>query len=57
MGCNNGDKAYEHFFFPVDRFSKDEAIGQFKPVKKKLKKTTLCIHILHMNMMEKLFIQ
>lgn len=34
MGWNNSDKTYEHFFFPVDSFSKDEAIGQFNPVKK-----------------------
>lgn len=34
MGWNNGDKTYEHFFFPTDSFSKDEAISQFKVVQK-----------------------
>lgn len=34
MGWNNGDKTYEHIFFPIDEFSKDEAMSQFKPVQK-----------------------
>lgn len=34
MGWDNGDESYEHFFFPIDEFSKDEAMNQFEEVKK-----------------------
>ena len=34
MGWNNGDQTYEHFFFPVDEFSPDQALAQFQKVQK-----------------------
>ena len=34
MGWNNGDRAYEYFFFPVDEYSKEQAMAQFKTVRK-----------------------
>lgn len=34
MGFDNGDQTYEHFFFPIDEFSKDEAMNQFQRVQK-----------------------
>lgn len=34
MGWNNGDETYEYFFFPIDEFSKEDAIAQFRPVQK-----------------------
>ena len=34
MGYNNGDRTYEYFFFPVDEFTKEQALGQFKEVHK-----------------------
>lgn len=34
MGWDNGDKTYEYFFFPIDEYSKEEALAQFNEVKK-----------------------
>lgn len=34
MGWNNGDRTYEYFFFPVNEFSKEQAMAQFRTVKK-----------------------
>lgn len=34
MGWNNGDKTYEYFFFPVDEYSKEQAMAQFRTVRK-----------------------
>ena len=34
MGWDNGDRTYEHFFFPVEEYSKEQAIAQFKTVEK-----------------------
>lgn len=39
MGWNNGDKTYEHFFFPVDIYSKEDAIAQFHQVRKETLKS------------------
>ena len=33
-GWDNGDRTYEHFFFPTDEYGKEEAIAQFRPVQK-----------------------
>lgn len=34
MGWDNDDRTYEHFFFPVDEYSKEYAMAQFKAVRK-----------------------
>lgn len=34
MGWDNGEKTYEHFFFPVDEFSQETAMAQFQSVQK-----------------------
>lgn len=34
MGWDNGDRTYEHFFFPVDEYSQESAMAQFRPVQK-----------------------
>jgi hypothetical protein len=34
IGWNNGDRAYEYFFFPTDEYNRDEAIAQFRPIQK-----------------------
>lgn len=34
MGWDNGDRTYEYFFFPVDEYSKEQAMAQFKTVRK-----------------------
>ena len=34
MGWDNGDRTYEHFFFPVDEYSKESAISQFTKVQR-----------------------
>ena len=34
MGLDNGDETYEHFFFPIDEFSKEDALSQFNSVQK-----------------------
>ena len=34
MGWNNGDRTYEYFFFPVDEYTKEQAMAQFKTVRK-----------------------
>ena len=34
MGWANGDRTYEYFFFPVDEYSKEQAMAQFKTVRK-----------------------
>ena len=34
MGWDNGDETYEHFFFPIDEFSKEDALSQFNSVQK-----------------------
>ena len=34
MGWDNGDKTYEHFFFPIDEFTEDEALAQFQKIQK-----------------------
>lgn len=34
MGWDNGDRTYEHFFFPVDEYSKESAISQFAEVQR-----------------------
>lgn len=34
MGWDNGDKTYEYFFFPIDEYSKEEALAQFNEVQK-----------------------
>ena len=39
MGWNSGDKTYEHFFFPVDIYSKEDAIAQFRQVQKETLKS------------------
>lgn len=39
MGWNNGDKTYEHFFFPVEIYSKEDAIAQFRQVQKEILKS------------------
>ena len=41
LGWNNGDKTYEHFFFPTDEFSKAEALSQFRTVQKQTLKNNL----------------
>ncbi len=39
MGWNNGDKTYEHFFFPTDEYSKEDALEQFSKVPKETLKS------------------
>ena len=39
MGYNNGDRTYEYFFFPIDEFTKEQALGQFKEVQKETLKS------------------
>ena len=34
MRWDNGDRTYEYFFFPVDEYSKEQAMAQFKTVRK-----------------------
>lgn len=34
MGWNNGDKTYEHFFFPTEIYSEEDALAQFHQVQK-----------------------
>lgn len=34
MGWDNGDKTYEYFFFPIDEYSKEDALSQFQRVQK-----------------------
>lgn len=34
MGWGNGDRTYEYFFFPVDEFSEEQAMAQFRTVRK-----------------------
>lgn len=34
MGWDNGDRTYEYFFFPTDRYSKEDAMAQFSPIEK-----------------------
>jgi hypothetical protein len=34
MGWDNGDRTYEHFFFPVAEYSKESAISQFAKVQR-----------------------
>ena len=34
MGWDNGDKTYEYFFFPVDKYSKEQAMAEFRRVTK-----------------------
>ena len=34
MGWDNDDGTYEYFFFPVDEYSKEQAMAQFKTVRK-----------------------
>ena len=34
MGWDNGDRTYEHFFFPVDKFTPEDALAQFQKVQK-----------------------
>ena len=34
MGRNNGDRTYEYFFFPIDKYDKEEVIAQFRPIQK-----------------------
>ena len=34
MGWNNGDRTYEYFFFPVDDYTKEQAMAQFRAVEK-----------------------
>ena len=29
MGYDKGDNTYEHFFFPIDKYSEAEAIAQY----------------------------
>ena len=38
MGWDNGDRTYEYFFFPINEYSKEEAIDQFKTVRKETMK-------------------
>lgn len=39
MGWDNGNRTYEHFFFPVDEYSKEYAMAQFKAVRKETLKS------------------
>ena len=39
MGWNNGDKTYEHFFFPADIYSKEDALAQFCQVQRETLKS------------------
>ncbi len=39
MGWNNGDKTYEHCFFPTDEYSKEDALEQFSKVPKETLKS------------------
>ena len=39
MGWNNGDKTYEHFFFPTDEYSKEDALEQLNKVTKETLKS------------------
>lgn len=34
MGWDNGDKTYAYFFFPVNEYSKEQAMAQFRTVRK-----------------------
>ena len=34
MGWDNGDKSYEDFFFPADKYTRDSAMESFRRVKK-----------------------
>ena len=34
MGWDNGDKTYEYLFFPVDKYSKEQAMAEFRRVTK-----------------------
>ena len=34
MGWDNGDRTYEYFFFPVDEYNKEQAMAQFRTVRK-----------------------
>ncbi len=34
MGWDNGDRTYEHFFFPTEEYSKEDALARFKKVTK-----------------------
>ena len=39
MGWNNGDKTYEHFFFPVEIYSKEAALALFRRVQRETLKS------------------
>lgn len=39
MGWDNGDRTYEHFFFPIDTYSEEAAMAQFAPVQKETLKS------------------
>jgi hypothetical protein len=39
MGWDNGDRTYEHFFFPTDEYSKEDALAQFRQVQKETLKS------------------
>ena len=34
MGWDNGDRTYEYFVFPVDEYNKEQAMAQFRTVRK-----------------------
>ena len=34
MGWDNGDRTYEYFCFPVDEYNKEQAMAQFRTVRK-----------------------
>ena len=53
----NGDKTCEHFFFPVETYSKGNAITHFRQVPKETKKAIITgIYIPHTNMVVEPFI-
>ena len=56
MGWDNSDKTYESFFFPIDKFSKDDALAQFRQVRKETLKNNNWYPIQRTSMMAKRFI-